>query len=146
MALSTPFSEIYAIFLNDITDQRLVDLLTPEELGDILEDYLMESVAVHFKECKKDLNDMDLEAKVFNSNLTHEEKVILSKGMKLKWLQSNFIANESRLVSRLTTKDYRIFSPANHLKILLEINNETKTEIRELIMSYLYDHLIYGGR
>ena len=69
----------------------------------------MESVAVHFKECKKDLNDMDLEAKAFNSNLTHEEKVILSKGMKLKWLQSNFIANESRLVSRLTTKDYRIF-------------------------------------
>ena len=146
MALSTPFSEIYAIFLNDITDQRLVDLLTPEELGDVLEDYLMESAAVHFKECKKDLNDMDLEAKVFNSNLTHEEKVILSKGMKLKWLQSNFIANESRLVSRLTTKDYRIFSPANHLKILLEINNETKTEMRELIMSYLYDHLIYGGR
>lgn len=146
MALSTPFSEIYTIFLNDITDQRLVDLLTPEELGDVLEDYLMESVAVHFKECKKDLNDMDLEAKVFNSNLTHEEKVILSKGMKLKWLQSNFIANESRLVSRLTTKDYSIFSPANHLKILLEINNETKTEIRELIMSYLYDHLIYGGR
>jgi|LSQX01.3.fsa_nt_gb hypothetical protein len=146
MALSTPFSEIYTIFLNDITDQRLVDLLTPEELGDVLEDYLMESAAVHFKECKKDLNDMDLEAKVFNSNLTHEEKVILSKGMKLKWLQSNFIANESRLVSRLTTKDYRIFSPANHLKILLEINNETKTEIRELIMSYLYDHLIYGGR
>ena len=37
MALSTPFSEIYAIFLNDITDQRLVDLLTPEELGDVLE-------------------------------------------------------------------------------------------------------------
>lgn len=146
MALSTPFSEIYTIFLNDITDQRLVDLLTPEELGDVLEDYLMESAAVHFKECKKDLNDMDLEAKVFNSNLTHEEKVILSKGMKLKWLQSNFIANESRLVSRLTTKDYRIFSPANHLKILLEINNETKTEMRELIMSYLYDHLIYGGR
>lgn len=146
MALSTPFEDIYAIFLNDITDQRLVDLLTPDELGDILEDYLMESVAIHFKECKKDLNDMDLGAKVFNTDLTHEEKVILAKGMKLKWLASNFIANESRLVSRLTTKDYRIFSPANHLKVLLEINNETKKEVRELKMNYLYHHLIHGGR
>lgn len=146
MVLSTPFEDIYAIFLNDITDQRLVDLLTPDELGDVLEDYLMESAAIHFKECKKDLNDMDVNAKAFNINLTHEEKVILSKGMKLKWLQSNFIANESRLVSRLTTKDYSIFSPANHLKVLLEISNETKKEIRELVMNYLYSHLISGGR
>ncbi len=143
--MSTPFSDIYAIFLNDITDNRLIELLTPEELGDVLEDYLMESVAIHFKECKKDLNDMDADNQIFNVGLTHEEKVILAKGMKLKWLASNFIANESRLVSRLTTKDYTIFSPANHLKVLLEINSETKKEIRELVMSYLYSHLIGRG-
>lgn len=142
--MSTPFGEIYSVFLNDITDKKLVDLLTPDELGDVLEDYLRESVSIHFKQCKKDLRDIDDTLKQFNVDLTHEEKVILAKGMKLKWLASNFIANESRLVSNLTTKDYKIFSPANHLKILLEINRDTQAEIKRLVISYLYDHMIYG--
>lgn len=149
--MSTPFSQIYSIFLRDITDKKLVNLLTPEELGDILEDYLMESISIHFKQCKKDLSNIIVEevegetVKCFADDLTHEEKVIIAKGMKLKWLSSNFIANESKLVMRLTTKDYKVFSPANHLKILLEIDRDTRKEIKSLIMSYLYSNLIQGG-
>lgn len=159
--MSTPFTDIYSIFLKDITDKKLVNMLTPEELGDILEDYLMESISIHFKQCKKDLSNIITEetntgdvdengmpiieiAKSFADDLTHEEKVIIAKGMKLKWLSSNFIANESKLVMRLTTKDYKVFSPANHLKILLEIDRDTRKEIRSLVMSYLYNHLIRG--
>lgn len=138
--MSTPFTDVYSIFLNDITDRKFVDLLTPEELGDILEDYLMESTSIHFKQCKKDLNDIDDVNKSFNQDLTREEKTILAKGMKLKWLDSNYIANESKLAMRLTTKDYKVFSPSNHLKVLVDIKKDAEKEIKALVISYLYDH------
>ena len=138
--MSTPFSDIYAIFLNDITDEDFVNLLTPEELGDILEDYLMESAAIHFNECKKDLGDFNLNTKEYNTELTRQEKVILAKGMKLKWIDSNHLANERNLTSRLTTKDYKIFSPANHLKILTGMKKDLQAEVRGLVIQYQYDH------
>lgn len=138
--MSTPFDDIYAIFLNDITDEDFVNLMTPEELGDVLEDYLMESAAIHFIECKQDLGDFDKDLKQYNVELTRQEKTILAKGMKLKWIDSNHLANERNLTTRLTTKDYNVFSPANHLRTLVNMNKDLKVEIRRLVMQYQYDH------
>ncbi|HKM45890.1 MAG TPA: hypothetical protein VJY12_10595 [Dysgonamonadaceae bacterium] len=138
--MSTPFNDIYSIFLNDITDEDFINLMTPEELGDVLEDYLMESAAIHFRECKQDLGDFDRELKQYNVALTRQEKTILAKGMKLKWIDSNHLANERNLTSKLTTKDYKIFSPANHLRILGNMQKDLKSEIRNLVVQYQYDH------
>lgn len=139
--MSTPFSDIYSIFLNDIRDEEFINMMTPEELGDVLEDYLMESAAIHFRECRKDLGDFDKDSKQYNVVLTREERTILAKGMKLKWIDSNHIANERNLASRLTTKDYNIFSPASHLRMLVGMQKDIKDEIRSLVIQYQYDHL-----
>ena len=142
--MATPYKEIFGMFLNDIKDKKLVDLLSPDELGDILEDYLYESADIHFKKCAQDLSDRDDELKQFNMDLTNEEQRILAKGMKLKWLSSNFVANEQLLNARLTTKDYNIFSPANQLKALTNIEKELRREIKSLITRYQYDNMIRG--
>lgn len=140
--MATPYENIYKIFLNDIKDKKFVTLLTPEELGDILEDYLSESAYLHFKKCKKNLENRDDLLKQFNEDLSREEQIILAKGMKIKWLSSNFIANEQQLNARLTTKDYNVFSPANQLKVLLDIERELKRDLKSHISRYLYDAYI----
>lgn len=143
--MATPYNKIYAIFLNDIKDKKLVSLLSPEELGDVLEDYLIESADVYFKKCNKDLSDRDSELQQFNQDLTNEEKIILAKGMKLKWLSSNFVANEQLLNARMTTTDYKIFSPANQLKTLIQLEQEFKKDLKTLIIRYQYDNMIGGN-
>ena len=142
--MATPYVEIYKMFLNDIKDKKLIGLLTPEELGDTIEDYLLESADIRFKKCNVDLSDRDSNLQQFNGDLTNEEKRILSKGMRLKWLSSNFVANEKLLNARLTTKDYNIFSPANQLKVLMDLEKEFKKEIKNLITRYQYDNMIRG--
>lgn len=142
--MATPYNEIYSMFLSDIRDKKLVNMLSPEEMGDILEDYLLEAADLHFKKCAKDLSARDSENKSFDADLTNEEKRILAKGMKSKWLSSNFVANEQLLNARLTTKDYKIFSPANQLKTLLNLDAENKRELKALITRYLYDNMIRG--
>ena len=142
--MATPYVGIYAMFLNDIKDKKLIQLLTPEELGDTIEDYLLESADIRFKKCKVDLSDRDSDLQQFNEDLTNEEKRILSKGMRLKWLSSNFVANEKLLNARLTTKDYNIFSPANQLKVLMDLEREFKSELKNLITRYQYDNMIRG--
>ena len=140
----TPFVEIYAMFLNDIKDLKLTnpDLLTPEELGDILQDYLFEAADLHFRKCKFDLSDRTDE--YFNSKLNLLEKRILAKAMRLKWLTSNFLANEKMLASRLTTTDYKVYSPANQLNILMNMEKNLEKELKTTITRYLYDNWIAG--
>ena len=142
--MGTPYNEIYNMFLSDIKDRKLISMLAPAELVDILEYYLLESADIHFKRCEKDLSDRDVELQQFNLDLTNEEKRILAKGMRIKWLSSNFVANEQLLNARLTTKDYNIFSPANQLKVLMSLEVEFKRELRALITRYQYDSMIRG--
>lgn len=142
--MATPYNDIYTMFLSDIRDKKLISILTPEELGDVLEDYLLESADIHFKRCDKDLSDRDSELQQFNLELTNEEKRILAKGMRVKWLSSNFVANEQLLNARLTTKDYNIFSPANQLKVLMGLDVEFRRELKSLITRYQYDNMIRG--
>lgn len=142
--MATPYDDIFGMFLNDIKDKKLVTLLSPYDLGDTLEDYLGESADIRFKRCVKDLSDRDDILKQFNVDLTNEEKRILAKGMRLKWLTSNFVANEQLLNARLTTKDYNVFSPANQLKTLLELEKRFESELKNLITKYLYDNMIRG--
>lgn len=142
--MATPYEKIYSMFANDIKDRKLINLLTPEELGDVLIDYLHESADIYFKRCAKDLSNRDDSLGEFSADLTNEEQRILAKGMRIKWLSSNFVANEQLLNARLTTKDYNIFSPANQLKVLTDIEKEFKRELKALITRYQYDNMIRG--
>lgn len=139
------YSEIYNMFLSDIKDDSLLDF-TESERDDILHGLLLKAIT-RFKACEKDLNDRiepvsedesetgeAVEGK-FNETLTEEEKLILATIMRKYWLNDK-IYNLELLQQRMTTKDFRMTSQAEHLLRLTVLNQELDKEISRIIVDY----------
>ena len=73
-----------------------------------------------------------------NENLDDEEMWILAWGMISSW-NSDKVYNESKLKVKLTTLDYKTFSPANLLDKLIELRRRSLIEIRDLTVSYSFN-------
>ena len=134
--MATPFNEIYSLFLSQITDYNLAYLPT-ESLEENLQLWLLVALG-YFSNCSHDLTDFDLELKVFNPDLTHNEKSILSKLMLSTYLDTHLI-KEDLLKQNLNSKDYRMYSPANQIKALIEIKNKINQETNVLMSRYSYN-------
>lgn len=143
--MSSLYSEIYNMFLSDIKDDSLLDF-TESERDDILHGLLLKAIT-RFKACEKDLNDRvepvsedesetgeAIEGK-FNETLTEEEKLILATIMRKYWLNDK-IYNLELLQQRMTTKDFRMTSQAEHLLRLTVLNQELDKEISRIIVDY----------
>ena len=143
--MSSLYSEIYNMFLSDIKDDSLLDF-TESERDDILYGLLLKAIT-RFKACEKDLNDRvepvsedesetgeAIEGK-FNETLTEEEKLILATIMRKYWLNDK-IYNLELLQQRMTTKDFRMTSQAEHLLRLTVLNQELDKEISRIIVDY----------
>lgn len=86
----TKFENIYSLFLATIQDYHISKLFETDL--DIAEDLLQTFLirAVHkFKNCIKPIQNLDLEAKSFNTELDINEINILSDLMVLSWLEWN---------------------------------------------------------
>ena len=136
----TPFTDIFGIFMLDIASDKFASLLTPQELKDTLVGYLNKSCDLYFPQCKHDLSKRD-EAS-FEEKLDEDEKHIIALGMKLNWIDSNHIANDRNLQTRLLTKDYHLYSPANHIRVLHDLRKDLKDELRKEIIAYEYRHYL----
>lgn len=143
--MSSLYSEIYNMFLSDIKDDSLLDF-TESERDDILHGLLLKAIT-RFKACEKDLNDRvepvsedesetgeAIEGK-FNETLTEEEKLILATIMRKYWLNDK-IYNLELLQQKMTTKDFRMTSQAEHLLRLTVLNQELDKEISRIIVDY----------
>ena len=131
--MSTPYSVVDNSFLNKVTDRYLLDI--PEEHLQSLVDGFRTSVSVKFRPCKKVFRD-DV-ARCYNKTLTDEEVEILANLMVLEWLKPQINSIEL-LKQGMSTKDYKIYSQANHLDSLKELRKETISEVDRLIVSYTY--------
>lgn len=132
--MATPYSVIDNLFLSKITDTSLLTM--PEEhLRKILDQYRF-SANVKFKVCKK-LLDRNEELRQYNQDLTDEEIEILVNYMVLEWLtpQVNAIRN---LEPVMTTKDYKVYSNAQHLETLLKMKQDIARNVDQLMVSYTY--------
>lgn len=132
--MSTPYSVVDNSFLNKVTDRYLLEI--PEEHLQNLVDGFRTSASVKFKQCKK-LSNRDDVARCYNKTLTDEEVEILANLMVLEWLKPQINSIEL-LKQGMSTKDYRIYSQANHLDSLKELRKETVSEVDRLIVSYTY--------
>ena len=63
--------------------------------------------------------------------------------MVLEYLNPKIIATEN-MNQFLTTKDYKIYSQANHLSKMLELKNQIKSEVNHLMSQYSYKDGIGG--
>jgi hypothetical protein len=116
----TSFQEVYDYFLSKITTYNEYINLTQEELEVELNQLLRVSLSecVSFKDISADyiLNE-------FNRDLTDLEINIISYNMVVHYLSPK-INNIELLKQSLSSKDYQIYSQANHLKELMNLRNE----------------------
>lgn len=135
--MATPYSEVYAAFLRRVSDTDLINL-SEAELSNVLKSFLKGAI-VQFNKCKQDLSLRDDVLEQFNIDLTDREIEILGALMVVEWLRP--IINTSYLLKQtLSTKDFKIYSQANHLDELMKLKREAEEDAERMIMGYLYDN------
>lgn len=135
--MASLYSEIYNMFLSDIKDDSLLNF-TDSEREDILHGLLLKAIT-RFKACEKDLTDRteavgETEGQ-FNKTLTDEEMLILATIMRKYWLNDK-VYNLELLQQRMTTKDWKLTSQAEHLKNLSILKSDLDKEISRMIVDY----------
>ena len=135
--MPTLYSEIDNMFLADIKDDTFLDY-TNEDRQEILDGLRIKAIT-RFKACIKDLTDRteasgEIEGQ-FNQTLTEEEKLIIATIMRKYWLNDK-IYNLELLQQRMTTKDWKLTSQANHLENLVSLKKELDIEISRMIVEY----------
>jgi GTPase involved in cell partitioning and DNA repair len=137
--MPTLYSSIFTKANILFEDAQLLANLTDEELTELLEIFLDKSKSIYFKNCKKDLTDVDNTLKQFNEDLTSEEEWILATGIRLVWLERKLYKEES-LRDKLTTKDYNSsHSTANLIEKLTMLKNETEKNLKNLVVDYSFN-------
>jgi hypothetical protein len=131
----TSYSEIYQRFLNKISDYDFLNL-SEEEVESIMKNYL-KSAIVWFTSCRQDLSARDETLEQFNSTLTDEEIEILTTLMIPEWLKPRINTTEN-LKQHMSTKDFQMFSQANHLKELKDLKKDSVKEAQQLMSRYSY--------
>lgn len=134
--MATPFTDVYNQFLSQITDYDLAQMPT-SSAEDNMQLWLLGAVGF-FSNCKKDLSDFDLITKQFNTDLNHMEKQILSKFMVVVYLDTHLI-KEDLMKQSLNSKDYRMYSPANQIRAIIELKSKINSEANTLMSRYSYN-------
>ena len=135
--MATPFSSVYSRFLPKISDFTLVKL-TQDELEDNLETYLLSAI-VNFRRCKKNLSDRDEVLKEFKQTLTDAEQEILSQLMVVEYLTPKLVTADL-LQQTMSSRDFNIYSQANHIRELKELRKEMRREVDRMLNYYSYDN------
>ncbi len=133
--MSTPYQDIYNRFFYKITDYQLADM-DEQELNNLLKGYLMSAIT-DFDICEKDLTNYDNDYEEFAETLSDLEKEILATLLVKQWLQP-IIYSINLLQQRLSSRDWRIYSQAAHVKEVLELKKHNEAEIERLIIKYSY--------
>jgi len=133
--MATPYSDVYSYFLPKLSDYSFFSL-SKEELDANLETWLMTAI-VKFKKCKKDLSKRDSLNKEFVEDLSDEEKNILAQLMIVDYLTPKLITAEL-LQQTLSTKDFKLYSQANHIKEIKSLRDSMKHEANQMVTSYTY--------
>jgi hypothetical protein len=134
--LSTSFDIVKKRFLNKITDPDLASLL-PDTIDSILYEYI-QSAIVRFQKCKKDINNFDSVTQTFADDLNQVEIEILANWMVYEWA-SQQVYRVELLRQSLSSKDYAMYSQANHLDKMLLLKQQLYVETNQMILDYTYD-------
>jgi GTPase involved in cell partitioning and DNA repair len=137
--MPTPYSNIYTKSSVLFEDAGLLSVLSDVEYEELLEQFLSKSKSIYFKNCKKDLTDVDNTLKQFNQTLSDEEEWILAEGIKLVWLEKQ-LNKEEKLRDKLTTKDYNSSHSTGNLidKLSLLVENARKN-LTNMTVSYSFN-------
>jgi len=137
----TAYETVFSAFRDKITAYTFLDLTDVEE-HEVLLGYMNNAIAKFGRICKKMLNRNN-EISKFEDDLTDEEIDILTELMVESWVKPK-LYNEDLLKNSMSTKDYTVFSPANLLNQLRELNKDTKNNARAMMNQYSVLNSNYG--
>lgn len=135
--MATSYSLIYERFTNKITDYGYAKL--DSYTAELVFQRMLKSAIVKFNQCKNDLSDRDDMTEEFTDDLTELEQEILATYMVQEWIGQKLYASEL-MEKQLGTKDFSIFSPANHLKEIRETKASLQSDINDLLIAYSYNN------
>lgn len=116
-------NDIYEIFLSRIKDKDLA-LLEEEDMLEQLDIYLKRALG----RCSA-IEDIEFneELGTFTRKLSYLEKDIIALAMILEWVYPR-VNNISNMYSRISDKDYTVFSQSKMLDSLSSLKEETEKE------------------
>lgn len=133
--MATNFSDIYSRFLVKISDYSFFNL-SQDELEANLDVYL-KSAVIHFRRCKNNLAKRDDVLKVFHEDLSDEVQEIIARLMIVEYLTPKLVTADL-LQQTLSSRDFRLYSQANHIKEIRDLRNEMKSEVDKMMTDYTY--------
>lgn len=138
--MSTPYSDIFNLFLTSIQDYRINKLYNQsvEQMENYLIPFLIKAIT-NFRKCKTDLEDRDDTNKVFNQTLSTDEKVILSNLMIFEWLTKE-VNDILQMRLYLQDTDFKTYSQANNLREKRELLTTMKEMVDKQIVQYSYNN------
>jgi hypothetical protein len=108
----TTFDEVYSLFLSSIQDYSIKNLFIYDldMAQEMIEFFLLKAIP-KFRNCEKDILNINLTCKTFNVNLDLEEKVILSDLMVLSWMD-RVVNDITQMNLSLNDNDWRLCAVA----------------------------------
>jgi hypothetical protein len=136
--MATSFSEVYDLFMQQVTDYRLTDLFETSEPD--FENYLLawlEYAVAEFTDiCDQDIS-FDDDDDEFTVTLTRENKVILATLMMKYWLQKN-VNDITQMNLHITDRDFKVASEAQNLREKVAYLNVVKEQCSQMLNDYGY--------
>lgn len=132
--MATSYDLIFQKYMHEIRDFNLTSMVEDEMK---IENKMTLSKAITlFDKCKEDLTRDD-NTEEFINDLSELVQWIIADYMRKVWIDEN-VANGEFLKLKLTTRDYKTYSPANQLDKILEMKKVFDKELRLRVNQYLY--------
>lgn len=135
--MGTKLSEIYDLFMMQVTDYRLIELFNVSETN--FENYLQAwliNATVDFAICNQDL-DFDEITLEFPVTLTKENKVILATLMTKYWMTKE-VSDITQMQLHVGDRDFKVSSEGQNLKEKSNYLITMKEQCSQLLIDYGY--------
>lgn len=139
---NTPYSDINDLFLQQIEDYRLIELYNGGAGEENLNTYLLGFMVLaipEFYPCTQDLSNRNDTLKIFNYQMTDENKKILSKLMVREWLAKE-LKDILQMRWNITDHDFKHYSEAQNTKSKQDVLSELREDCSQLLVDYGLKH------
>lgn len=138
----TNFETVYARFLQKIEDYKILNQ-SDEEVMKMLYNWMISAIS-KCKTLEHDLSDRNDEMEMFNTNLLDIEIEVIALQMVQEWLRPQ--VNSTLLTKQFFGgNDSKFFAQANQLAQLLELQQQTRIEVKKLVRDYTYQNYNFGS-
>ena len=136
--MGTPLSDVYDLFIQTITDYRLIALYqsSPTNFETFLEAWLIFSINEFDNICDQSL-EFSSTTKMFTEELSSKNKVMLAKLMTKFWMEK-LVRDVTQMNLHITDRDFKTASEAQNLEKKTNHLIMLKEECAQMLLDYAY--------